>query len=172
MGEPMPPPIPRPTARVLVVDRRERVLLFGCQGEGPYRDQMGWTAPGGAVDAGETLQEAAARELGKETGLAVSPDQLGPVVAHTWGHWRDGRGRTYLGTDNYFFLRVTELTVDTSGQSGYERATLLGHRWWSLPELRATTEIVLPLELAALMQRLLQGDIPTEPVVLPWWSGN
>ncbi|WP_395108293.1 hypothetical protein [Actinomadura sp. SCN-SB] len=94
------------------------------------------------------------------------------MVAEASGRWRDSRGDSYLGIDDYFFLRVAELAVDTSGQTDDERATLLGYRWWALPELQSTAEIVLPLELSGLMQRLLDGGIPTEPVVLPWWSGT
>jgi hypothetical protein len=41
-------------------------------------------------------------------------------------------------------------------------------RWWSLAELRATTDRLVPLHLADLLERLLKGDIPAQPVVIPW----
>jgi hypothetical protein len=44
---------------------------------------------------------------------------------------------------------------------------ITGHRWWSVPELRATTERILPMELADLMEELLRGDIPARPFRLP-----
>jgi hypothetical protein len=43
-----------------------------------------------------------------------------------------------------------------------------GHRWWSVDELRATTEIVYPLGLADLLAELLAGRIPDPAVELPW----
>ncbi|MHB1936256.1 MAG: NUDIX hydrolase [Acidobacteriaceae bacterium] len=49
-----------------------------------------WSLPGGAVDLGETLEEAIIREVAEETGLTVSPLQ----VLKTFDHIdRDGDGR-------------------------------------------------------------------------------
>jgi ADP-ribose pyrophosphatase YjhB (NUDIX family) len=58
---------PRLTVDALVFDDAGRVLLIERRGDPP-----GWAVPGGFVDAGETLEAAAARELLEETGLAAS----------------------------------------------------------------------------------------------------
>ena len=60
-------------AYVLLFDEDEQsVLLVKNKGDGPSY----YTLPGGAVEQGETLQEAAIREVKEETGLEVKLDGI------------------------------------------------------------------------------------------------
>lgn len=117
---------------------------------------------------GETVRAAGVRELFEETGLAVTEAGLGPIVATTTGLWRaEEQGKLYLGAHSFFFIRVPDTTLNTDGQEDLERSMITGHRWWSVDELRTATEMVSPLGLADLLDRLLCGDTPTPPVRLP-----
>ena len=71
---------PTPNARVVVLDG-DRVLLVEIAdeariGDSPDDDRSEWMTPGGAVEAGEQPNEAAARELAEETDLVVDPAAL------------------------------------------------------------------------------------------------
>jgi 8-oxo-dGTP pyrophosphatase MutT (NUDIX family) len=152
--------IKRDTARVILVDPADRVLLF--------RFDRGWLTPGGGLDPGESVTAGAVRELREETGHRIDPAGLGPVVAICAGQWSTGDGVEFDAVDHYFFVRAASAEVDVSAHQEIERRVLSGHRWWPLDELTATTDAVFPSGLAGLLPRLLAGDLPAEPVRLPW----
>ncbi|MYW69308.1 NUDIX domain-containing protein [Streptomyces sp. SID8379] len=159
----------RRSARVLLIDGDDRVLLFE-EYDVPGRPEAGtsWWTPGGGVEEGETLAEAASRELREETGLSVSPAALGPVVALNSGYadlgWVEG-----MLLNAFFHHRVpTGCPVDVSGQNADELRHYRSHRWWPVAELAASGAPVYPLGLPALMADLTAGRVPTSPVELPW----
>lgn len=152
MTVPSVTPVERRAARVLLLDRDGRVLLFhGCDpadaGAGRW-----WFTPGGGLDPGESPAQGAVRELREETGLDVAPEALGrPVHART-ATFRFAGG-LYRQTEDYFVLRVEGHEVDTSGFNALEVSAVLGHRWWTVEELRSTGERVYPEVLPELLER-------------------
>jgi 8-oxo-dGTP pyrophosphatase MutT (NUDIX family) len=159
------PTYARRSARVLVVDGADRILLLRFTNDG-LAGGGGWITPGGGVDDGESLVDAAARELREEIGLVVPPDQLGRPVAYCSGH--DEHWPIGLLRDDFFLHRVDRHDVDEAGMEEFERTNHAGHRWWTLAELRTTTELVYPPSLASFLSDLLIGPPTTEPVELAW----
>jgi 8-oxo-dGTP diphosphatase len=60
-----------------VVLRRGKVLLV-CRAQEPCKGE--WTFPGGLVELGETLREAAERETYEETGIRIRAGEVLEVV--------------------------------------------------------------------------------------------
>ena len=103
---------------MLVVDPDERVLLFSS---GDAAGGTWWFTPGGGVHRGETVTEAAVRELSEETGFACAEDALGPIVATSAGLWKgDYDGTLFLGAHSFFPSRSPHPVIDTDGQEEFE----------------------------------------------------
>jgi ADP-ribose pyrophosphatase YjhB (NUDIX family) len=162
----------RRAARVLLLDQRDRLLLF--HGFDPAEPAVTWWfTPGGGLQPGERPREAALRELAEETGLTGI--ELGPEVAVDLAEFSYD-GRQYQQRQVFFLARVGasasagsaagEPLLDSSGSEPEERPQLAEARWWTLAELRATTEQVYPVRLAELLGRLLNEGPPEAPVTL------
>ncbi len=148
-------PVKRVGGRVLVLDPAGRVLLIHERIEA---DQTHWLTPGGGLEPGEIPVRAACRETFEETGLRIELPDDSKSVLETRRSW-SWAGVTYDQVDHYFVARVAAgAQVAPQGLTAMEHETLIGHCWWSIGELCATSEVVVPPELAAVLTRLVAAD--------------
>ena len=155
------------SARVIVVDDEGCALLVRVVDKFDNKPPL-WITPGGGLEGDESLAEAAARELCEETGLTVTPGQLGTPIAVSKGEW-EYRGTPLRSVDSYFGLRTPRFTPSIDGYTDLEREVHETWRWWTPAELEAPPEIVIPQNLHKVVRLILQEtDVGRSPVVLPW----
>ena len=157
-------PIVRPAARVLLLDERDRLLLFLMEIDGAEVPEL-WTTPGGGLEDGESFEAAALRELEEETGLRDVT--LGPCVwlrdyVYRWrGGLHESRERffvTHLGFDEVSRLNGT---MPVLGHEGICEA-----RWWTLEEMRMAGRVFIPRDLSVLLPPILAGQYPPTPITV------
>jgi 8-oxo-dGTP pyrophosphatase MutT (NUDIX family) len=153
----------RRAARLFVIADESILLIRGCDPAHPEHGEW-WLTPGGGIDDGEAIPAAAARELREETGLVLDAEQMGPVVATRVTEFDYG-DVAHLQTEWYFAVRVPRFEPQGEGWDELEQRALLEFRWWTVPELAATTERVFPKGLVDAVRAVIAGPVD-EPLVL------
>lgn len=149
-------PVPRTGGRVLLFDDADRLLLIHERiDDGSANWITHWLTPGGGVEDGEIPADAAVRETWEEVGLRVRLEHCEPAAVRrrSWS-WR---GVTYDQTDHYFIARTDSGSqIVPRGLTAMERETVLGHAWWTLADLRATADALVPDDLAEVIEQVLR----------------
>ena len=137
--------LPRPAARILLVDGAGRTLMFRFT---PDDRPPFWCTPGGAVDPGESYEDAARRELLEETGL---DRDCGPQVARRQVEFRTIEGVEVEADERYFRVDVDAHDVTVAGHTVLEQRVMQSWRWFTRQELAAHDEPYFPTDLVALL---------------------
>ena len=146
----------RPAARLLVLDRENRVLLFHFVfDDGALAGDRYWATPGGALEQGESFQNAAERELLEETGISAP---IGAQVLQRTVIFPTTTGERVEADERYFLVHVNDNCIDESGQGVSENKYMKTFRWWTLEELRTTSDKVFPDGLVEVIDRQTSSD--------------
>ncbi len=162
MPESPPPgvtPIVRASARVLLVDARDRILLF-CVDDSRVAAQRLWITPGGGIQPGEMPIAAARRELWEETGVEAEPGECvwkRSVTLPLGQHWLESR-------ETFYVVRIDAADVVDDNWEPLERSMIVEHRWWSQPEIAESKEWFAPRRIADLLPAVLRGEYPDQPI--------
>jgi 8-oxo-dGTP pyrophosphatase MutT (NUDIX family) len=136
----------RLAARVLLFDPEGRLLLL--KGRLPSApDAPGWWfTVGGGMEPGESVREAALREIAEETGFTEVT--LGEILFQSDEVLRDRKQRPVRHRSTFLFARCGGGQPSRDGWQALEREFVDDIRWWTLDDLAAMTEPVYPTDLA------------------------
>jgi 8-oxo-dGTP diphosphatase len=94
------------------------------------------------VEAGESFADTARRELFEETGILT--DAIGQEVAAREFVLQLHDGEYVMAEERFFLVRVADQSLSRDHWTPIEIEVMTDHRWWSVSELRSTSEKVFP----------------------------
>jgi 8-oxo-dGTP diphosphatase len=142
------PPAPLPSVGVIVC-KEDKVLLV-LRGQEPSQGK--WSIPGGVVELGETVREAARREVREECGVEID---VGDVIDVIDSIVRDAKGKI-----RYHYTLIDLLATYVGGKLSVG-SDIDDARWVSEEELTRfdLTKAALPVIRKALKERKLDFSI-------------
>lgn len=157
----------RRASRLIVLSPATRVLLFDVEvltAEDPLRpgSTRFWNTPGGGVEAGESWEIAALRELAEETGISGVPVESWVWTSNRVLRFSDGRRMRFQ--ERFFLIRALSEVVDISNLFGEELDWIKGYRWWSPDEIADSNATFVPGHIGELVRDLGAGRIPATPI--------
>ncbi|MDR3615419.1 MAG: NUDIX domain-containing protein [Candidatus Obscuribacterales bacterium] len=141
----------RPSSRLIVLDGQNRVLLFKFVFKNSaLAVEEFWATPGGALDAGETFEDAAKRELFEETGIKI--DGVEQYIAERQFVLPLPDGEKVQAVERFFVVRLGSPVLSYENRTFEERQVMTNHRWWRFEDLKTTTETIFPGDIVDILE--------------------
>jgi 8-oxo-dGTP pyrophosphatase MutT (NUDIX family) len=163
----MPIPV-RKAVRVLLLNSNNELLLMCVEGfdiatvDG-QRNNRFWCTLGGGIEPGETTQHAALREIFEESGLTENDIELGPIV------WYGDvtlilKGTPTILAESFIVAKTNNLNVALHKPTQDELEVVKQLKWFSLEDIKNSTEIIFPVLLPHYLPDILAGNYPEAPI--------
>ncbi|WP_410254109.1 NUDIX hydrolase [Paracoccus aminovorans] len=149
--------IDRQAMRAILLTPQDRVLLMRVDyGSGDW-----WITPGGGTEPGETPEATLRRELHEELGFALPAP--GPLVWRRRVLMRFGP-QCWCQAEDYFLVETAQFQPEI--QNAPEAGRIREFRWWSLLEIRHSSERLAPGQLARIVMDYRENGPPDGPLEL------
>ncbi|MFA6262845.1 MAG: NUDIX domain-containing protein [Candidatus Babeliales bacterium] len=158
----------RNSVKILLMNEKKEILLMCADDptttsmEGKYHGRF-WFPIGGKIELGESIQEAALRELYEETGITQDKIELGPIV---WFGEFDLilAGRAQRLNEKFIVATTKQTNISLDNLTDEERAVVKNIAWFSLDTIKKSTEVIFPILLPQYLPDILAGRYPAQPI--------
>ena len=158
----------RNSVKVLLLNDKDELLLI--QVDDPKTTSLDgvsrglfWCLVGGGIKPGETVQEAALREIYEGTGIQKEDIELGPVV--WYGIFDFVRvGIPTRMKEQFIVAKTKKQDVKPVRLSSWEKAVITQMKWFLLEQIQKSSEIIYPVVLPHYLPDILAGKYPEQPI--------
>lgn len=157
----------RNAVKVLLLNEQDALCLLYVDDprfnviDGTYLGAF-WCLVGGKIEDGESLEEAALREIYEETGMVQEEIQIGPVV--WFGEFTlTISGETTVFKERFIVARTKQRAVSFDHLTQQEKTVVKKHAWFSLECIQNSEAIIYPVLLPLYLPAIIAGNYPVEP---------
>ena len=158
----------RNSIKIILLNPENKILLIGTDDssikdkDGGYNGRF-WQMIGGKIEEGEDVITAAQRELFEETGLSANDVQFGKIV------WKGELvlvmgGIETLIKQRFIIAKTTKTSVTMENLTPEEKPIAKSLKWFSVEEIKNSSEIVYPVGLDEYLSDLLQNGVPDKSI--------
>ena len=161
-------PFVHSSIRILLINDNKELLLMHADDpstttpEGTYHGRF-WFCIGGQIEPGESILNAAHRELQEETGINPKEVTFGPVV---WYGEFDLvlYGKLRRLKQQFIVAHTKSTTLSLAHLTETEKKVIEKLEWFSLDRMRTSNELIYPIGLQDHLEDILNGHYPPEPI--------
>ncbi len=159
------------TIRILLINNKNELLLMRVVDPSTTSlDKKSraafWCTIGGKIEQGETIQQAACRELFEETGLTENDVILGPIVWYGI-HQMIISGIHVELDEKFIVVRLNsnkKIVQDNFTEN--ERNVVTNMEWLSHSKIINASEPIFPAILKTHLKDILSGEYPASPLFM------
>ncbi len=154
----------RKSVKVLLMNDNKEILLMCADDpkttakDGTYHGKF-WFTIGGKIENGESINEAAIREIHEETGITEDEIELGPIVWH---------GEFDLLLDNiltrldqtFIVVKTKKNDIFLHAPDDWEKKVIKELKWFSLEDIINCENVIFPVVLPKYLPAILEGKYP------------
>ena len=156
--------IKRYAARLLIFNGLNQALLLSTRDASNSEFLNSWEIPGGGINQGESIAEAAVREVYEETGIIINLESVSKplwlrCVLYTY------RGEKRLQHEAICVTKIKESKprISFSNREPFEVEDHELMKWWTLEEVMSSDALFYPRSLPQNIESLLYGIQINDP---------